>query len=92
MKHPDTNMTKDEFDLIVDMMDAITISECKEFVKNHTAPFANSREPEISDISNHIKSDSHSGASFIITLRKCHQFLNNPDAWNKLQTRFNAHD
>jgi hypothetical protein len=92
MRSTDTEIDKSEFDMIKDMMNAITISECKEFVKNHTAPFANSTAPEISNISNHIKSHSHSGASFIITLRKCHQFLNDLEAWKELNTKFNDHD
>ena len=66
MRYPDTEIEKYEFELIIDMMNAIIIRQCEEFVKNHTAPFANSTVQEISNISNHIKSNSHSGASFII--------------------------
>lgn len=71
------------FEMILDVMNAIRIAECEEWVKNFDDPntgFMFCSHPNMEKINNNIKT-SHSGASYACTMRNCQYFLSHMDEW-----------
>ena len=79
------------FEMVLDGMNAIRISECEEWVKNFDDPntgFMFCSHPNIEKINNNINYGGHSGASYACTMRQCHYFIAHMDEWN---LEVNAH-
>ena len=80
------------FEMVLDGMNAIRISECEEWVKNFDDPntgFTFCSHPNIEKINNNINYGGHSGCSYACTMRNCQYFLAHMDEW-ELEVNGNA--
>ena len=80
-------MTQDQYKSVVEMLEAIKMAECEDFVKSRQQSVMMSDSPELKQIMNGIPDNLHSGASFAYTFRLCQYFLNNPQEWEKQHNR-----
>ena len=83
-------MEPSELDIVMvcDAMNAILLSECTEFIKTYSDPFAFSTRAEITKITDNMQYTGHSGCSFALTLRMCQYYFNNPDLWEEHKRMF----
>lgn len=81
------SMNQDQYQVVVEMLEAIKMAECEDFVKSRQQSVMMSDAPELKQIMNGIPNNLHSGASFAHTFRLCQYFLNNPQEWAKQHDR-----
>ena len=77
-------MNKEEFEMINDAMNAIEITETKEFVKNWKGSFMTCMDERKYSILNKIKYQGHSGCSIMQTLQNCKYYLKKEEEWKQI--------
>jgi len=77
-------LSKNDYEMIIDLMNAIKIAECESWVKNfddNKNGFMFSSHPNVTKICEHMKYNGHSGCSFASTMRNCQYYISNPEEW-----------
>jgi hypothetical protein len=84
-------LSKHDYIMVKDALNAIKIAECEDFVKNfdnnHTG-FMFSEHPSSDKIYQNIKYAGHSGCSMACTMRNAQYYLNNMDEWANIESNF----
>lgn len=82
-------LSKHDYIMIKDALNAIKISECEDFVKkfdNNHSGFMFSEHPLTYKIYQNIKYEGHSGCSMACTMRNAQYYLNNEDKWANIES------
>jgi hypothetical protein len=77
------HLSKNEFEMVQDAMNAIQIAEQQDFVKTFDSikGFSHSIDTRLQSVFQHIQYAGHSGSSIGITMRKCQYYLTHLEEW-----------